>query len=94
MVDVTVRAQDDDGDCARAGVVSQALDGLESAHDRHLEVHDDEVRPSSRRCFDGFGAVSGLQDLEASDPQVFGAQFSAVIIVVDQQNTWRSGHYP
>jgi hypothetical protein len=53
------RAQEDDGDRMRPRVSPEALDCLPAAHNRHFDVHDDDVGHVLDRDLNCLGAVFG-----------------------------------
>src|SRR5262245_6878113 len=83
-----VGRQADDRDVARLGLALQAPCRFPAVDDRHLQVHQDKVRPLGSRNLASFFAILGDQHFELIGelkPRL--EHVSAVLVVFDVENT-------
>src|SRR5262245_41784679 len=80
--------QADDRHVARLGVALQAPCRFPAVDDRHLQVHQDKVRPLGSRNLASFLAILGDQHFELiSELKPHLEHVSAVLVVFDVENT-------
>lgn len=76
----------DDRDVCGGGVGFEGSGGLESVHDRHVDVHENERRLFYLRGLHGLGAVRCGFHMEAQARQPEGEDFTVRFCIIDDQN--------
>ena len=70
----------------QAGIPADFARGLQSVHDRHLHVHQDDVVAARLRLFDSQAAIFGKSDFETGILEQFDRHFLIEIVVFHEQH--------
>src|SRR3989454_4196192 len=82
-----LRGEGDDAHAVATIHLADALGGLPAVHDRHLEVHEDQVGEIGAHGVDRLLAVGGLADVELADlAQAIDEDATVVLVVLDHQD--------
>jgi hypothetical protein len=84
-----VLGDEDDGDAGAGGVLFEEPRALGTAHPRHFQVKDDEVRPFLPGQGDGLGAGGGLHHLRPESTEHLPVKTQEGLRVVREQDLFR-----
>ena len=81
-----VAGQDDDGQVGVPGVGPEGAEGLQPAHDRHHQVHEDQVGPGPLDLVEGVAPVLGGADVQARAAEEAMQERPRRLVVLDHQD--------
>src|SRR5438094_37732 len=82
-----LRGEGDDAHAVAAVHLADAPGGFPAVHDRHLQVHEDQVGEIGAHGLDRLLAVGGLADVELADlAQTVDEDAAVVLVVLDHQD--------
>ena len=67
-----------------AGETPKALNGLGAIHDRHIDIHEDQIRPAVFRHFQPYPAIVGDKEFILFFEKNLRNQVLDIIVVIDQ----------